>query len=124
MVYVLLVYSAATFYFYYPHLIPYTNEFMLNKKMAYRVMADSNLDYKQSEGRLQQWLDARKGTYAPQTPAAGTFIISVNDLTGVIETKNYKWLFDNFKPSSHLAFCYLIFEISEQDLHEKHLSAL
>lgn len=124
LAYVLLIYSAATFYFYYPHLIPYTNEFMLNKKMAYRVMADSNLDYKQSEGRLQQWLDAKKGVYAPETPQAGTFIISVNDLTGVVETKNYKWLFDNFKPTAHLAFCYLIFEISEQDLHAKHLRGL
>jgi len=114
-------YSIATFYHYFPYLIPYTNEFIAEKKMAYKKMADSNLDYHQSSGLLKKYIEDGKAVYAPDHPGAGIFIIDVADLIGVKEEKDYSWLRNNYRPSGHLAFTYLIFEISAESLGKKGL---
>ena len=114
-------YSMATFYHFFPYLIPYTNEFIAEKKMAYKKMADSNLDYHQSSGLLNKYIEEGKAVYAPDHPAAGIFIIDVADLLGVKQEKDYSWLRDNYRPSDHLAFTYLIFDISNESLVKKGL---
>jgi len=117
----IVFYSITTFYHYFPYLIPYTNEFIIEKKMAYKKIADSNLDYHQSSGLLKKYIEDGKAVYAPDHPAAGIFIIDVDDLIGVKEEKDYNWLRKNYKPSGHLAFTYLIFEVSKESLSEKNL---
>ena len=118
---VIALYSVVTFYYYFPYLVPYTNEFILNKKMAYKKIADSNLDYRQATGLLKKYLEKHPGQYAPAQPAAGTFIISVPDLLEVEKENGYSWLRENYKPSRHLAFTYLIFDVSKESLAEKNL---
>lgn len=115
------IYSMTTYYYYFPYLIPYTNEFILNKKMTYKKIADSNLDYNQATGVLKKYLEMHPNGYAPNYPAAGTFIISVSDLLGTKEENGYSWLRENYKPSKHLAFTYLIFIVSKESLAEKKL---
>jgi len=114
-------YSMATFYYYFPYLIPYTNEFIAEKKMAYKKIAGSNLDYSQATEVLNKYLEIHPGQYAPSHPEAGTFIISVFDLLEVEKENGYSWLRNNYKPSKHLAFTYLIFEVSKESLFEKKL---
>jgi hypothetical protein len=115
------LYAIASFYYYFPYLIPYTNEFILNKKMAYKIMADSNLDYQQASGLLKKYLEAHPGQYAPEQPAAGEFIISLTDLLELQKDNGYAWLRENYQPSRHLAFTYLIFDVSKESLAEKNL---
>ena len=44
---VMVLYSLATFYFYFPNLLSYTNELIWNKKNAYKVLASTNIDHGQ-----------------------------------------------------------------------------
>lgn len=117
------LYGILSFYYYFPHLISYTNEFITDKKMAYKIMADSNLDYGHGNNYLNKFLmDHPSTSYAPKTPKAGRFIISVNDLVDVSGKRNYHWLRDHFKPTDHFIFAYLIFTISDIDLKNKGLN--
>ena len=118
----LATWSIADFYYFFPHLIPYTNEFVPRKKMAYRIMADSNLDYEQAlEYRDRYLAEHPEMKYAPPTPAAGRFLIRVSDLLDLKNEGKYQWLRTNFEPDDHLVFTYLIFDISEEDLRQHHL---
>jgi hypothetical protein len=55
--------------------------------------------------------------HAPRQPKAGTFIISANNLVGVMtDPSDYAWLRENFKPIDHVAYSYLIFNVTPEDL--------
>jgi hypothetical protein len=51
---ILTVYSLVGFYFYFPNLISYTNEFIVNKTNAYKIMADCSIDYGQGNYALEK----------------------------------------------------------------------
>ena len=111
------VWLLASFYYYCPNLVPYTNETIPDKKMAYRVMADSNLDLGQAQRWLRHFL-AGHPEYkpAPLQPAAGKFYIGVNDLLDLYDEGNYTWLLDHFKPGGHVAHSILLFDIDQADI--------
>ena len=118
----MVCYSLASFYYFFPNLIPYTNELITDKKMAYKIVGSANLDYNQASESLTDYLrQNRTVEYAPEAPRAGRFVISTNDLLGLGAKKGYDWLRDNFKPTDHLRFTYLIFDISKEDLILKKL---
>jgi len=118
----MICYSIASFYYFFPNLVPYTNELITDKKMAYKIVGSANLDYNQASESLEDYLRQNSTVeYAPETPRAGKFIISTNDLLGLGAKNGYDWLRDNFKPTDHLQFTYLIFDISKQDLILKKL---
>ena len=113
------VWLLASFYYYCPNFVPYTNETILNKKMAYQVMADSNLDLGQAKRWLQAFLREQPDYKpAPLAPAAGKFYIGVNDLLDLYDEGNYLWLSEHFKPSGHIAHSILIFNISETEVEK------
>jgi len=117
-------YTIATFYYFFPCLLPYTNELIMDKKMAYEIVGSANLDYNQAYESLNRYLGQNKNVeYAPQYPRAGKFIINTNDLLALSGNNGYDWLRNNFKPTEHLQFTYLIFDITEQDLLRKKLVA-
>jgi dolichyl-phosphate-mannose-protein mannosyltransferase len=115
-------YSITSFYYFFPSLLPYTNELIADKKMAYKIVGSANLDYNQANESLNLYLEQNKTVeYAPGHPRAGKFIISTNDLLELSGRNGYGWLRNNFRPSGHLQFTYLIFDVSEQDLLLKNL---
>lgn len=116
------LYSVATYYYYFPNLISYTNELVANKKMAYKIMSDTNLDYGQGQFWLEDYLKNHPGAkLADSLPAAGTMIIGVNDFIDIYDRHNYDWLNKNFEPVAHLKHCYLIFNIREDALKARQL---
>jgi hypothetical protein len=118
----LATWSIADFYYFFPHLIPFTNEFVPRKKMAYRIMADSNLDYEQATAYRDRYLTEHPEIkYAPSRPTAGRFLIRLSDLLDLKNEGQYQWLRANFEPADHLVFTYLIFNISEKNLKQRHL---
>ena len=120
----LTCYSLFSFYYFFPHLLPYTNELITDKKTAYKILGAANLDYNQATKDLVGYLNKNpEAHYAPEKPGAGKFIISINDLLGLDQKKDYTWLRNNFKPVDHLVFTYLIFDISDDELINKKLSA-
>jgi len=111
----LVVYSIITYYLFFPNLIAYSNEFIANKKNAYRIIGNANLDYGQSYFLLHKFMDKHQSVkFADETPSTGQFVIAVGDYLDVNNTGRYKWL-QNFKPVAHVAHSFLLFDISEND---------
>ena len=113
------LYSIATFYFYFPNLISYTNELILDKKNAYRVLADSNIDYGQGNFSAFKFIAKHKDVKLADTiPAAGKFIIGVDYYLDLNGSGKFLWL-KKFKPVGHVNHCYLLFDIKKADLEKK-----
>jgi len=116
------LYSVATYYYYFPNLISYTNELITDKKMAYKIMSDTNLDYGQGQFWLEDYLKKHPDVkIADSLPGTGKLIIGVNEFLDIYDRHNYDWLNKNFEPTAHFKHCFLIFNIRENDLREKRL---
>jgi len=114
----LAVYTIASYYFFFPNLISYSNEFIPDKKKVYKVMADTNIDYGQGWIALNRYLKNHdKVKMAPLAPEAGIFVIGLNDYLDLYNTGKYAWL-RNFEPVGHVNHCFLLFSISIQDIHK------
>lgn len=103
---------------YYPHYIPYFNELVLDRRMAYQILADSNLDWGQAGWYARQYLSAHPEIQVdPDRPVSGRILISPNDLVGITaEPETYAWLRENFYPVDTVAYTYLVFDVSPQAL--------
>jgi len=118
---ILTGYAIFTYYRFYPNLISYHNE-LVRSKNVYRIMADSNVDYGQSVFRYERFRKLHPELKVPgSTPEAGRFILSIDVYVGVNDKYDTGWLNKNFKPSAHFDHCYLIFDISENELRQKGL---
>jgi hypothetical protein len=101
---------------YFGNYIPYTNEFIPDKKMAYRKVGAANLVFGQGLYFLGDYLRSHPGlTVAASMPRSGRQVISIDDFLDVWNEHHYDWI-SSFRPVGHIAHCYLIFDISPQDL--------
>lgn len=110
---------------YYPYFIPYFNEFVPDRKMAYQILADSNIDWGQSDKYLAEYCQKNPDIiFQPRKPVPGKIIVGVNSLVGVNNPESFRWLRDNFHPSSHIAYSFLIYEVSAEDLRKLKLTEI
>lgn len=101
---------------YYPHLLPYTNELMIDRKMAYRVFADSNLAWGEDVSYVERYVEEHpEVVWQPEEPTAGRILVGTNWLTGVFKRRRDTWIRDRFEPVDHLRYSHLLFEISEEE---------
>jgi hypothetical protein len=113
----LLVYLFVSVLSYFPHFIPYFNELVWDRKQAYRIAADSNLDWGQGYHTVTRWLRRHPdAVLEPDGPMAGTIVVRVNALVGINPYERFRWLRDNFEPVDHVAYSHLVFRITAQDL--------
>ena len=113
----LLVYLIVSVLSYFPHFIPYFNELVWDRKQAYRIAADSNLDWGQGRNAVARWLKRHPdAVLEPDRPMAGTIVVSVNALVGINPYERFRWLRENFKPADHVAHSHLVFRITSPDL--------
>ncbi|MBN2490575.1 MAG: glycosyltransferase family 39 protein [Planctomycetes bacterium] len=107
---------------YYPHFLSYFNELVLDRKMAYRVLADSNLDWGQNEKYAFEYVRRHPGTHLnPKIPFPGRALISANILLGIEKPAEYPhnwWLRQNLQPVAHVAYSYLVVVIPPEAVHE------
>ncbi len=110
-----LVISGAS---YFPHYIPYFNELVTDRRMAYKILADSNLDWGQASWYLDQYcIKHPHALVEPPGPVAGTVVVRANKLVGVTAPpQTYQWLRENFQPADTIAYSYLVYEVREADL--------
>jgi hypothetical protein len=109
----LLGYQAISVVSYCPHFLAYFNELVLDRKMAYQLLADSNLDWGQNRWYLERYRATHPAAIiAPATPVAGTIVVPVNELVGITDPEKYRWLRENFHPKATIAYSYLVFEVS------------
>ncbi len=108
---VVIVYSLATYYYFFPNLISYSNEFIPIKKDAYRIMADSNLDFGQGWYALEKYRKENPDVQviSPE-PKQGTFVIGVNDYLDLKGDHKYSWVY-SIKPDEQINHCFLLIRI-------------
>ena len=132
---VLLAYLVISVMSYFPYYIPYFNELVWDRKQAYKILADSNIDWGQTskqarefkakhpdacleEGlwRIKTYRDKHMEEYLhPEFPDSGLLAVNVNNYVGIQHPQRYKWLRDNYKPIGQVAYALLIFNISPRD---------
>lgn len=106
----LVVYSLSTYYYFFPNLISYSNELIPVKKNAYKVMADSNLDFGQGHYALEKYLKAHPHVSIVSDKAAGSkFVIGVNDYSNLKNDYKYYWV-SKLKPVGQVNHCFLLFD--------------
>jgi hypothetical protein len=112
---ILVIYSLVGFYFYFPNLISYTNEFISNKTNAYKIIAEASIDYGQGYYALEKYLakhpDVKIATSEPQH---GKIVIGVNDFIDLYGTGKFEWL-KKYKPIGHVNYCYLLFDVPAEN---------
>lgn len=116
----LLVYLAISVLSYHPYYLSYFNEIVWDRKQAYKYLADSNIDWGQGRKELDQYLlEHPDAIYKPGKVRSGHLIVRVNDLVGVTtDPEKYAWLRNNFEPVDTIAYSYLIYEISPEDINK------
>ena len=112
------LYLIISVFSYFPNYLSYFNELVPNRTFAYKYLADSNIDWGQNRANLTEFLEQHPDyQFQPSTPTAGTVIVGVNELTGVVGgPQEYQWLRENFKPIANFDDTYLIYKISPSDL--------
>lgn len=115
----LLIYLVVSVFSYYPNFLSYFNEIVLDRKYAYRYLADSNIEWGQNKDKLRQYLLGHPNAlYSPTNVRPGYFIVNVNDLVGVAsaDPEQYSWLRNNFEPVDTIAYSYMIYKISPEEI--------
>jgi Dolichyl-phosphate-mannose-protein mannosyltransferase len=115
---ILVVWTAISALSYYPHFISYFNEFVPDRKMAYRHLADSNLDWRGNEWYLTEYIRRHPEVIVdPRKPHAGRIVVPVNALVGVNRSpEEYRWLREHFTPVDHIAYSFLVFDVPKEML--------
>jgi hypothetical protein len=115
---ILVVWAAASTLSYYPHFISYFNEFVPDRKLAYRHLADSNLDWRGNEWYLTEYVRRHPGVIVdPRRPTPGRIVVPVNALVGVNRSPDeYRWLREHFTPVDHIAYSYLVYDVPKEML--------
>jgi len=128
---VLVFWVAVSTFSYYPHFLSYFNEFVLDRKLAYRRLADSNLDWRGNQYYLVEYVRHHPDTIVdPRKPQAGRIVVPVNALVGVNRNpEEYRWLREHFEPVDHIAHSYLVYDVPkkmlpENDMETKRLKSL
>jgi hypothetical protein len=113
---VLVVWQALSVLSFAPTFCPYVNELVLDRKLTYRLIADSNVDFGQADAAAVEWARAERAKgrvvyVRPEKPVTGTVLVKVNDLVGIANDPfRYQWL-RNRTPVGHVAYAYLVFEV-------------
>ncbi len=102
---------------YYPDLLPYMNELVTDRKMSYRILADSNLDWGQDNDQIDRYLEEHPDViWQPERPTAGRILVGINWLDGVFKRHHDRWLREHFRPVGQLHYSHLLFEVTPQDV--------
>jgi hypothetical protein len=119
-VYALGAYLLISVLSYFPHYIPYFNEFIWDRKTAYKYLADSNIDWEQSKQYLREYQKVHpEAIVSPQYKImSGLIVVNANDLVGVtVKPEMYQWLRENFEPIDTIAYSYLVYEITPDQIN-------
>ena len=100
---------------YYPDIIPYTNEFISDKKKVHQYLYDTSIDYGQADTAYRNFLRENPSfQFAAPKPATGKFIVPARFVMDKWDplTKQYTWL-RNYSPVGHYRYVFLLYEIEQ-----------
>ncbi len=117
LILILIFYLVTSVLSYFPHYLSYFNELVWNRKLSYRILADSNLEWGQNRWYVEKYLSEHPEVERfPSSPRPGCFILPANKLVGIFRPWECRWLRNNFEPVDHVAYSHLIFEVSPEEL--------
>jgi hypothetical protein len=98
---------------YHPDYLAYFNEIVWDRRTAYRYLADSNLDWGQSEGSLRDFMASHpEAVLEPAELTGGEVIVRVNNLVGITENPGrYAHLRLDCLPTSTIGHAYLLYQL-------------
>lgn len=104
---------------YFPHYISYFNELVWDRKQAYKILADSNIDWGQNYWYLKKYEEKHPNIQInPKIPVTGRIVVGINKLVGIsfgyYKANVYKWLRENYEPIDHIAYSYLVYDIPSE----------
>jgi len=106
----LFCYLAVSVFAYFPHMIPYTNEFITDKRQTFRFFADSNLSWSQNFATVQSFLKNNPDVQLnPTNVHSGRVLVDVNALVG-IQDDRYKEL-RTLQPVAHVGYAHVLFQV-------------
>ncbi len=117
-----LVYSAISVGSYFPHMIPYFNEIVTDRRMAYRFLADSNLEWGQADWVVGRFLARNPDVHfifrnvnLTAQRIAGRVLMSANVAAGVFppEADNFVRR-EGLLPVRQVGYGYLLFNVPER----------
>lgn len=96
---------------YFNNYYPYTNEFIGDKKNAYRYVGAGNLNFTQAEYLVDDYLQKHPDvSHAPEEPKAGKFVLDIDRYLDIWNTGKYQWL-RKLKPVRQVEYSYLLFDV-------------
>ncbi len=90
--------------------LSFTNVAVQPKRLAYRLLADSNIDWGQNRERIGEWLSEREWTAAHVDPVhllPGRNVIDLNAVAGVGDFEQHRWVREHLSPGGHLGHTWL-----------------
>jgi len=98
---------------YHPDYLAYFNEIVWDRRLAYRYLADSNLDWGQSDVFLQEYLAAHpEAKLEPEEITDGDVIVRVNNLVGITEVPaRFAMLREECTPVATIGHAYLLYRV-------------
>jgi 4-amino-4-deoxy-L-arabinose transferase-like glycosyltransferase len=112
----LVAWLALSTFSYFPHLIPYMNEWVWDRTSSYRILADSNLDWGQDAGVVRRFLKANPDVALdPEEPRSGRILVGANRLVGVAPKDKgpLKWLLP-YRPVAQIGYAHFLFVIPSE----------
>jgi hypothetical protein len=120
IIFLLLAYQFISVAMYFPHFLPYTNEFIMNKKMVYKKLGDTNLGYEEGGFFLKSYLEKNKdAVFNPDSIMAGKIVLDANMVLGLNfgdrgdYVSKFIWAKDLI-PVDHIHSQYLIYNITQK----------
>jgi 4-amino-4-deoxy-L-arabinose transferase-like glycosyltransferase len=100
---------------YWGNPLSFTNALVWPKRNAYRLLADSNLDWGQNNDKIRPALLARGlplGSLDPLHVLAGVNVIPVNALAGVMDWERHRFVREHLEPIEEIGHTHLVYEAS------------
>lgn len=105
------VWILVSVYSYLNAYISYTNEFILNKTMAFTVVGGTNVGFGNGRTQAEEYIKNNSDAqFATPVPGKGKFLLSAVDYEDGWGMHTYKWL-EAYKPIGHVHHAYLIVEV-------------
>jgi 4-amino-4-deoxy-L-arabinose transferase-like glycosyltransferase len=110
-----LVLSVAS---YYPHMIPYMNEWLIDRRLSYKILADSNLDWGQDAAEVEGFMRKNPDVILnPPVPVAGRILVNANRLTGVDRWNPPEiYLAQRYRPVAQVGYAHFLFVVPAKDI--------
>ncbi len=117
--FVLLGYMLISVTFYFPHLLSYTNELIIDKLTVFRQLKDGSIDYGQNSAAYEKFLSHNPTYQAPTSfPTPGKYLVKASRLMDHKLLPDHSWL-NGYNPVGHYQFSMFLFHITEEDIQKQ-----